>query len=124
MPFDQNFGPGEGPAKQSRTIWDMGPPRPVLPTQTRPTAPDANLAGAERVEAWETYERQTVAYEQGRRSYMDAKHAYDEWHAANPVYPAKRLVAIIDAKEAVERDPGRYQFYFPEAPASDGAKAA
>lgn len=118
MPFNQNFGMGTGSDRQSIVILDLGPKRPTLPNQQRPAVPDSGLVGTAKVEAWTNYENETAIYERGRHDYMAAKREYESWHAANPTFPAKKTVPLIDGKEAVHNDPERYQFHFPEPAAA------
>jgi len=101
------FGFGEGPGKQSRTVLDFGPPRPVFGDETAPAAPDESLQGVAKVEAWAGYEIVLERFNNRRAAYAAAMRTYREWHGAHPTIPLKLSMPVVDAKEAVERDPQR-----------------
>lgn len=113
------FGYGEGPGKQHRTILDFGPTRPVW-TEKMPDRPDASLS--ENSVAWIEYRNAQEGYQSRRAVHTEAMRVYREWHEAHAgAFPVPVLMPIVDAKEAVERDPERYRFHFEQDGGSDAA---
>ena len=80
----------EGPGLQMATIFDNGPPLPEPPP-----APDE-----QDEDTLERHGRRLAAYRHALREHVT-------WRAANPE-PIKRQISVVDAKEWLTRDPGRY----------------
>ena len=92
-------------------IWDMGPGRPVMPKP--PAEPDAKLKGAELAAAQVEYEDDCERYKQALRDFNAARRAFTDWHETNGG-PIKVELWGVDARHALDTEPGRYKLDLPK----------
>lgn len=87
-------------------LWDTGPRRPEPPAS--PSEPDTKLKGADLAAAQIEHEDACERYKQQLRDFAAAKRAYSDWHDENGG-PIKVELWGIDARHAMEIEPGRYK---------------
>lgn len=92
-------------------LWDCGPTRPLAPTA--PAEVDAKLKGADKAAADVEFDDACERYKGQLRAFTKAKVDYAEWHEVNGG-PLKVELWGVDARFAVEKEPGRFRLDLPK----------